>query len=92
VTVFGVGVAASDTAPTTDPQLVVIASGTNVLGNVTYQLTNPNAYYCIISATSVLGNLNIQVKDKSHLAMVRNSGAGLVTTSVMGNVTVEEVR
>jgi hypothetical protein len=89
VTVFGKGVAVTDSLNTPKPSLVYIASTTNVLGNATYTLTNPNGWYCVTASTNVMGNVTIRVRDRARLAVVNQDTGGIVATNVSGNVKVE---
>jgi hypothetical protein len=68
VQVLGAGNPIVDNVATAEPSLVLIGAAVNVLGQSTYQLLNPNAYYCLKVDVNVLSSLNIQLHCKAKLA------------------------
>jgi hypothetical protein len=68
VQVLGIGNAVVDTVATTEPSLVLISAGVSVLGQTSYQLMNPNGWYCLKVSVNVLTNLNINLHCKAKLA------------------------
>lgn len=68
VTVGGVGNAINDTRRTSEPELVLIYAGVNVLGSVTYKLLNPNGFYCMKVNVNVLTSLNLDLHCNARLA------------------------
>lgn len=68
VSVFNHGTTLEDSEVTTEPVLVVIAPAINVLGDVTYKLQNPNAWYCLASNISVLGTTKVELACDAHFA------------------------
>lgn len=72
VKVFGIGQNTDDVTTSTQPDLVLVDSGVNVMGGSTMQLMNPNGWYCFISNVNVMGGLTIKAHCKSHLASASN--------------------
>lgn len=66
ITVFGNGVALQDLEETAEPQLTIVAPAINVLGEATYQLLNPNGWYCLSTNVSVLGKTKIELACDAH--------------------------
>ena len=68
VTVGGVGNAVNDTETTSEPELVLIVAGVNVLGTPVYNLRNDKGYYCIETNVNVLSDLSVNLACHSRLA------------------------
>ncbi len=68
VTVFGVGNAVDDQVVTQSPQLILISAAVNVLGDVNYNLLNPNGYYCIDTSVNVQQSLTINLDCQARLS------------------------
>ena len=102
VMVFGIGTAVNDAQTTASPELVLIPAGVNVLGNASYRLLNPNAWYCLITTVNVLGSLSIEINSKAQLAdssvdiMVAGkqsaNATGFVTVNVGGGIALKVVQ
>ena len=95
VKVFGMGSDPSDTEITSAPALVLVSPGVNVMGNTTYELLNPNGWYCLRTSATVMGDLTLKAHCKAHLASttmgVAVMGSGNKGMSVMGSTEVELV-
>lgn len=93
VKVFGMGGDPSDTEITDTPALVLVNPAINVMGNTTYELLNPNGWYCFRTSASVMGDITIKAHCKSHLASttmgVTVMGSGNKGVTVMGSTEVE---
>lgn len=72
VKVFGIGQSIDDTVTTSQPELVLVDTGVNVMGGSTVQLLNPNGWYCFASNVNVMGSLTIKAHCKAHLASASN--------------------
>ncbi|MBT3981127.1 MAG: hypothetical protein HOE90_07220 [Bacteriovoracaceae bacterium] len=70
VKVFGIGKDISDTKATAAPSLVFVRASVSVLSATTYNLTNPNGWYCFKGKVNVLGKTTINTHCKSHLSSV----------------------
>ncbi len=68
VTVGGFGNAVNDTERSAEPFLTLIAAGVNVIGQPTYNLMNPNGYYCIKVNVNVLAKLTVNLHCSARLA------------------------
>jgi hypothetical protein len=99
VKVFGIGNNPKDTAKTNEPVLTLINPGVNVMGGTTYELLNPNGWYCFRANVNVMGGLTIKAHCKAHIASA-NDGATVLASSetdsdksvtVMGSTKVEKV-
>lgn len=68
VSVGSSGVTLADKAQTTGPSLTLLYAGVNVGGSPTWELSNPNGWYCIIVTVNVGTNLTVRLAQTSHLA------------------------
>ena len=68
VTVGGYGNAIDDSRVTEEPFLILLTAGVNVLGAPTYQLLNPNGYYCINVNVNVKTQLTVNLDCRARLA------------------------
>jgi hypothetical protein len=95
VKVFGVGSDISDDAETSDPQLILVQPGVNVMGKLTFHLMNPNGWYCFEKNVTVMAKSEItvacttQVASAGPGATVMGSSPGKGGTTVMGKTTFE---
>ncbi|MEP6942762.1 MAG: hypothetical protein ABI981_07490 [Betaproteobacteria bacterium] len=97
VKVFGIGHNPTDTERTDAPSLVLVNPGVNVMGGTTFELLNPNGWYCFRSNVNVMGALEIRAHCKAHLASASDGATVLGSNSdnksvtVMGSTRVELV-
>ncbi|UCE90407.1 MAG: hypothetical protein JSW10_06245, partial [Pseudomonadota bacterium] len=68
VKVFGIGSNVTDKASTSYPQLILIKPAVNVMGKSTYNLMNPNGWYCLVSKVNVMASSTINLHCKAHIA------------------------
>jgi hypothetical protein len=78
VSVFGAGNDIVDDVVTTYPQLVFINSTVNVMGKTTFNLKNPNGWYCLEANVNVMGKVVINAACDAHIATTKGN------TVVMG--------
>ena len=96
VTVFGLGDKPSDKEVTKEPALILVNPGVNVMGGTTYELLNPNGWYCFRSNVNVMGGVIIKAHCNARLASAHD-GATVMGSSeskgvtVMGKTKVEQV-
>lgn len=57
-----------DLESTTDPRLIIIPLSVNIGGSVTFELMNPNGWYCMKTAVGAKSNLNIKLNCTAKLA------------------------
>ncbi|MEO5766430.1 MAG: hypothetical protein ABIR52_14075 [Casimicrobiaceae bacterium] len=88
VKVFGIGANPADTETTSTPSLVLVNTGVNVLGGTTFELLNPNGWYCFRSNVNVMGSLRIRANCSAHLASAHDGTAVLGSDSDNKSVTV----
>lgn len=74
---FG-GIEPSDTLATNYPQLVLIETSVSAATRTTYELQNPNGWYCFHTATTVLGQNRINLACGAKLANSRDSGVAVL--------------
>lgn len=74
VKVFGIGENPKDKKVTDKPALILVNPAVNVMGGTTYELLNPNGWYCFKANVNVMGGLVIKADCKAHLAS-SSSGA-----------------
>jgi len=96
VKVFGMGGGdPSDTEVTDTPSLVLVNPGLNVMGSTTYEILNPNGWYCFRTSASVMGDITIKAHCKAHIAStttgVAVDGTGKQGVTVMGSTEIERV-
>lgn len=79
-----------DTLETGYPQLVLIRPATSVMTRTTYELTNPNGWYCLHTTTTVLGQSRVTLGCSAHLASSTNSQTIIATdeSANQGGITV----
>lgn len=75
VKVAGVGKSVRDTVETDYPQLILIQPSVSVMTKNSYELLNPNGWYCFKTAVTVLGKGHIQAHCKAHLASYKEGAA-----------------
>jgi hypothetical protein len=101
VTVGGIGNAINDTQATQEPFLILIDAGVNVLGSPTYNLLNPNGWYCMKVNVNVLTTLTVNLDCNAHLADSRvdvnvlsnqNNNTAAVGVHVLSTVNVDTIR
>ena len=68
VTIGGSGTPINDTARTESPKLILVVAGVAVNSNVTYNMLNPNGYYCIKVGVNVATNLTANIHCNAHVA------------------------
>lgn len=96
VTVNGQGQPVVDAVTTPGPELILIAAAVNVGGSATYELRNPNGYYCMQTVVNVDASTTVNLACGAKLADpkvqvgVGNDGSplGAVGVHVGSNVTV----
>ena len=99
VRVLSEGPAVQDTQATDKPQLILIVAAVTVLSNSSYELQNPNGWYCIKASVNVKSTLNVNLHCTAHLAdnkvdvSVLSTGtqAGQVGVNVLADVRVNKV-
>lgn len=90
VKVFGVGGNISDQVVSNYPQLILVRPGVNVMGKMSYDLLNPNGWYCLKAKVNVMGKSVINLACDSHIASttgtttVLGASEGQSGTTVMG--------
>lgn len=84
VRVFGIGSEPVDDAVTEKPALILINPAVNVMGGTTYELLNPNGWYCFRATVNVMGGLTVKAHCKAHLAS-SNSGATVMGSNNSAN-------
>lgn len=97
VKVFGIGSDTADREVTSQPALVLVNPGVNVMGGSVIELLNPNGWYCLRSSVNVMGGMNIKLHCSARLAS--SSGSATVMSgdndakgvTVMGSIRVERV-
>lgn len=95
--VFGIGEDPKDTEVTSEPTLIMVNPGTNIMGGATLELLNPNGWYCLKSQVNIMGELTIKAHCKAHLASatggttVLGSDANKKSVTVMGSTEVQLV-
>jgi hypothetical protein len=88
VKVFGVGRNPADSERTDGPSLVLVNPGVNVMGGTTFELLNPNGWYCFRSNVNVMGELKIRADCRAHLASASDGATVLGSNSDSKSVTV----
>ncbi len=95
VKVFGIGDDITDKEETSDPQLILVRPGVNVMGKLTFHLMNPKGWYCFEKNVTVMAKSEItvactaQVASAGPGATVLGSSPGTGGTTVMGKTTFE---
>ncbi|MEZ5643983.1 MAG: hypothetical protein R3E99_02275 [Burkholderiaceae bacterium] len=97
VKVFGIGQDTADRDATTEPALVLVNPGVNVMGGSQIELLNPRGWYCMRTTVNVMGGLTIKLHCDAQLALTSNGTTVLGTNpenkgvTVMGSTRVERV-
>lgn len=68
VSVGSSGTTLLDKAQTTGPSLTLLYAGVNVGGTPTWELTNPNGWYCIVVTVNVKTELTVKLAQAAKLA------------------------
>lgn len=68
VQVLGVGKGIVDDRVTKEPALILITAAINILGETSYELLNPNGYYCLKVDVNVQAKTNVNVHCNAGLA------------------------
>ena len=95
VKVFGIGDDITDKDETSDPQLILVRPGVNVMGKLTFHLMNPKGWYCFEKNVTVMAKSEVtvactaQVASAGPGATVLGSSPGTGGTTVMGKTTFE---
>lgn len=101
ISIGGMGNAIKDTERTDEPFLILVDAAVNVGGAPTYELMNPNGYYCMKVNVNVLTSLNINLHCNARLAdskvsvnvgSTQNDSTSAVGVHVLSNVQVNSVR
>ncbi len=89
VKVIGIGANPEDKTTTAKPDLVLVKPGVAVMSKITYELQNPNGWYCLKGKVAVMGKVEINVNCKAKLAS-SGDGVGVLgaTDSDSGGVAV----
>ncbi len=88
VTVFGIGTPNVDSVKTSDPELVLVKAGVNVMGGTTVELQNPNGWYCFVTNVNVMGKMKIKAACTAHLAQSHDGVTVMGADSTNRSVTV----
>lgn len=80
---FG-GIEPKDLLATDYPQLVLIETSVSAATRTTYELQNPNGWYCFHTATTVLGQNRINLACGAKLANSRDSGVAVLAEDETG--------
>jgi hypothetical protein len=73
-----------DTEITSEPRLIVIPLSVNLGGDVTFELMNPNGWYCMKAAVGAKSTLNIKLHCNAKLAQ-SDLGISLDTKPAAGS-------
>jgi len=90
VKVFGIGGNTTDEVSTSYPQLILVRPAVSVMSKATYNLKNPNGWYCLKGQTNVMSKAIFNIDCKTHItssesgSTVMGSSAGESGTTVMG--------
>ena len=89
VKVIGIGGDTEDKATTAKPDLVLVKAGVAVMSKISYELQNPNGWYCLKGKVAVMGKVEININCKAKLAS-SGDGVGVLgaTDSNSGGVAV----
>ena len=88
VRIMGIGQENSDRDITSYPQLILIHPSVNVMTKTTYELLNPNGWYCFDANVTVMGKAVIRSHCAAHVADGRHGVAVGAHTDTSGAVTV----
>jgi signal peptidase I len=67
INAMGLGVSINDTEETADPQLVLIRAALNYKSKATYNLLNPNGYYCMMLGVNFESDLSVNLHCNAYL-------------------------
>ena len=73
VKVFGIGDNTNDEVKTNYPQLILVRPTVSVMSKTTYNLNNPNGWYCFKGQVNVMGKSIINLACKTHIADSKGS-------------------
>ncbi len=97
VVVFGFGGEIVDNTQTSYPQLIYIKDSVNVMGKSTFELMNPNGWYCFKSNVNLMGKSVIRAACNAHIVIdgdkitVAGKSAGEKSgTTIMGKSVMEQ--
>ena len=88
VRVFGIGTPNIDSVKTSEPDLVLVKAGVNVMGGTTIDLRNPNGWYCFVTNVNVMGKMKIKAACTAHLAQSHDGVTVMGADSTNKSVTV----
>jgi len=88
VRVMGIGQEMRDEAVTDYPQLILVKPSVNVMTKTTYELLNPNGWYCFDANVTVLGKAVLKADCDAHLANAREGVAVVAASDEEGSVAV----
>ena len=88
VKVFGIGTPNIDSVKTSEPDLVLVKAGVNVMGGTTIDLRNPNGWYCFVTNVNVMGKMKIKAACSAHLAQSHDGVTVMGADSTNKSVTV----
>ncbi|MCX6119019.1 MAG: hypothetical protein NT027_15900 [Proteobacteria bacterium] len=100
VSVYGIGNAINDVAQTSEPALILVDAGVNVMGTPTYNMLNHNGYYCMKVNVNVKTDLKINLECDAKLADTSvqvnvnsqtNSGTSVIGVNVGSTVMVDKM-
>lgn len=78
VKVIGIGGDVVDANKTEKPELILVKPAVSVMSKTSYQLMNPNGWYCLKGRVSVMGKIDITLNCKAKIASSKDD------VSVMG--------
>jgi hypothetical protein len=84
VKVVGIGANTKDVAITEKPELVLVKASVSVMSGQSFELMNPNGWYCIKGPVTVMGKAKITAHCKAQLA---NSDDGVAVLGSSDNQT-----
>ncbi len=94
VKVFGIGGNTADEVSTDYPQLILVRPAVSVMSKATYNLKNPNGWYCLRGQTNVMSKAIFNIDCKTHIASsdtgstVMGSSDEKSGTTVMGKTVI----
>ncbi len=99
VQVLGAGKGIVDDIHSDKPELVLVSAAVSVLGKTSYELLNPNGWYCIKADVNVLTGLTVNLACSAHMAdskvdvgvLSNSQPVGEVGVHVLSNVAVKRV-
>lgn len=97
VRLFGLGNTFSDHVKTSYPQIILIRPAVSVMSKTTFELMNPNGWYCFKGSVTVLGKSIIKMACDARLGSTTGNTAvlgksqGQSGTTVMGKTVVKRV-